>query len=221
MSSPTDMAASTDTIAHSAKPGTSARPRLASVVGMLALGGAAALLGTFIWQAGVLAPPAPQDVKSEDTIAKPDQITSSNASIAGRDKNNRPFEINATSGEQDKVIENLVHMQRVTGVFERPNGAKLDVRSDTGQFDRKGNDLQLTGNVVFSEGSRFTARMEKAAINTLDQSLSSQSAVKVDMQGTMIEADSLTVTGEGTRILFKGGVKARFADPKRKTGDVQ
>ena len=30
------------------------------------------------------------------------------------------------------------------------------------------------------------------------------------MQGTMIEADSLTVTGNGTRILFKGGVEGQI-----------
>jgi hypothetical protein len=38
------------------------------------------------------------------------------------------------------------------------------------------------------------------------------------MQGSMIEADSLTVSGNGTHILFKGGVKARFKTTTR-TGD--
>jgi hypothetical protein len=61
--------------------------------------------------------------------------------------------------------------------------------------------------------------MEKAAINTEDQSLVSQSPVKVDMQGTLIEAQSLTVTQNGTRILFKGGVKARFVTKTKTNGD--
>jgi lipopolysaccharide assembly outer membrane protein LptD (OstA) len=168
------------------------------IVGGLALLGVVALMGTFIWQAGVLAPPRPQDVTAVDVIEKPEQITSTNASIAGR--------------------EHLVHMNEVTSVFERPSGAKLDVSSQTGQYDRKTKALELSGDVVFSEGTRFKAVMEKAAIDTNTQMLTSRSPVKVDMQGTMIEADSLTVTENGTRILFKGGVRARFEN-KKKTGD--
>ncbi len=195
------------------------RSTFAVWLGAAALLGAIALMTLFVWQAGVLAPPAAQDVKTDDVVAKPEQITSENASIAGRDKNDRPFEIRAKSGEQDKTISSLVHMNSVTGAFERPSGAKLDIESSTGQFDRKSKALELSGNVVFSEGTRFKATMDKAAINTDDQSLASKSPVKVDMQGTMIEADSLTVTENGTRILFKGGVKARFVTQNKTTGD--
>jgi lipopolysaccharide export system protein LptC len=189
------------------------------IVGGLSLTAVAVLLGTFIWQAGVLAPPAPQDVAATDVVEKPDQITSTNASISGRDKNNRPFEITAASGEQDKSIDNLVHMNSVKSVFERTSGAKLDVTSQGGTFDRKTRALELSGNVVFSEGKRFKALMEKAAIDTETQMLTSKSPVKVDMQGTMIEADSLTVTDNGSRILFKGGVKARFNMTTKANGD--
>jgi lipopolysaccharide export system protein LptC len=195
------------------------RSNLASVVGVVALAAAMGFIGLFVWQAGVLAPPAPQAVKTNDVVAKPEQITSQNASISGRDKSNRPFEIKAKSGEQDKLIDSLVHMQTITSVFERANGQKLDVTSEQGQYDRKTKALELSGNVVFSEGVRFKAVMSKAAINTDDQSLASKSPVKVDMQGTMIEADSLLVTDSGTRILFKGGVKAKFNMKTNATGD--
>ncbi len=192
---------------------------IAGLIGVLSLSGALGLIGLFVWQAGVLAPPSPQSVKTDDRVEKPEQITTLNATISGRDKANRPFEISAKSGEQDKSIAHLVHMQNVASVFERSNGAKLDVTSDTGQYDRKSKALELMGNVVFSEGVRFRAVMTKAAINTEDQSLASKSPVKVDMQGTLIEADSLTVTENGTRILFKGGVKAKFKIKTKTTGD--
>jgi lipopolysaccharide export system protein LptC len=194
------------------------RSSLSKLLGGGAAMGALGLMGLFIWQAGVLAPPAPQDIKNDDTVEKPEQITSQNASIAGTDKNNLPFEIHAKSGEQDKALENIVHMQTVTSVFKRPSGSKLDVSSDTGRYDRKTKGLELNGNVVFSEGERFRAVMQKAAIDTQNQSLASQSPVKVDMQGTLIEANSLEVTSGGTRLLFKGGVKAHF-EKKKTTGD--
>jgi lipopolysaccharide export system protein LptC len=196
------------------------RSSLSGLVGGAALLGALGLMGTFIWQAGVLAPPAPQDVKSDDIVAKPDQITASNATISGRDKNDLPYTINAVTGEQDKTIDTLVLMNTVTGAFKRPSGAKLDIVSKTGQYDHKSKALELSGDVVFTEGTRFKATMDKAAINTDDQSLVSKSPVKVDMQGAMIEAASLTVTDNGTRILFKGGVKAKFITHNTNTGDT-
>jgi lipopolysaccharide export system protein LptC len=196
------------------------RSSLSGLLGGVALLVALGLMGTFIWQAGVLAPPAPQDVKSDEVVAKPDQITASKASISGRDKNDRPYTINAVSGEQDKTIDTLVLMNTVTGAFERPSGAKLDIASKTGQYDHKSKALELSGDVVFTEGTRFKATMDKAAINTDDQSLVSKSPVKVDMQGAMIEAASLSVTENGTRILFKGGVKAKFITHNTKTGDT-
>lgn len=192
---------------------------MVGLVGLLALAALVGFLGLFVWQAGVLAPGAPQQSSVTAPVEKPDQITAANASIAGRDKNNLPYEIKARSGEQDKVVEHVVLMQSVESRFERATGSSINIASDTGRYDRKSKDLVLTGNVLIREGTRFSAHMDKASINTDDQTLVSQSPVKVDMQGGMIEAESLTVSGNGTRILFKGGVKARFTSKTAKTGD--
>jgi lipopolysaccharide export system protein LptC len=186
------------------------RSSFIQLIGVAAGLGVVGLVGFFVWQTSVLAPPSPQDVKTQDVVAKPDQITAQNAGISGRDKNNRPFQIKAKSGEQDKLTESLVHMQQVEGAFERPSGGKLDITSASGKFDTKTRQLELNGHVVFQENQRFKATMDKAFVDTNDQSLTSGAPVKVDMQGTLIEANSLTVTQNGSRILFKGGVKARF-----------
>jgi lipopolysaccharide export system protein LptC len=216
MSSPTDA-----TPQSAARRVVSAQRRLslASTLGAAAGLGGLGILGLFIWQSSQLRPAAPTDVQTAATVQNPEQISSENASIAGRDANNRPYEIHAATGQQDKLVDTLIHMQTVTGVFERPSGAKLDLQSKEGAYNSKTKALELQGDVVFNEGSRFKAVMSRASINTLDQTLQSQTPVKVDMQGTLIEADSLTVTGNGSRILFKGGVKAKFNMKTRTTGD--
>lgn len=189
------------------------------IIGLLAAVAGIALLGVFVIQAGILAPRAPQDVAPDVAIANPEQITGENSRITGLDKNKRPFEIRAKTGQQDKTVETLVHLQTVTGAFERPSGSKLDVTAAAARYDTKSKDLALDGNVVFSEGERFKALMDKAKVNMDDQSLQSLSPVTVDMQGAHILADSLSVTDQGNRILFKGGVKARFVTKPQATGD--
>lgn len=188
---------------------------LAGVVAVFGMG----VLGVFVYQAGVLAPAPPQEVKTAIAIENPNQITGKDSRISGVDRNQRPYRIEAKTGQQDTKINSLVHLQTVTGVFERPSGAQLDVTAANAQYDTKTKDLALEGDVVFGEGNRFKARMDKAKVNMDDQSLQSAAPVKVDMQGTMIEADSLSVTDNGNRILFKGGVKARFVTKPTATGD--
>lgn len=186
------------------------RARLQKWLGLGAIAIALALAGVFVVQTSVLAPPSPQEVKADIKIAYPEQVSGANSRINGLDRNQRPYEIRAKSGVQDKTIETLVHLQNVEGDFERSNGSKLDVVASGARFDTKSRDLLLEGNVVFSEGQRFVAKMAKASVNMENQLLVSQSPVEVNLQGAVIKADSLQVLDNGNRILFRGGVKARF-----------
>jgi hypothetical protein len=144
MSSPTDLQSRRSQTAQS-------RASLSRLVGAAALVVALGLLGLFVWQAGVLAPSAPQDVAVTEPVEKPDQITAENASISGRDKNNLGYEIRAASGEQDKTVEHVIHMQSVNSQFERASGSSVDVSSVRGRYDRKSKDLLLTGDVLIRD----------------------------------------------------------------------
>jgi lipopolysaccharide export system protein LptC len=174
--------------------------------GLVVLG----LIAYFVVKAGFLVPPAPQDVKSEIAIANPDVATGQNARINGFDRNNHAYEIRAITGVQDKTVTSLVHLDGMTADFVRPGGENLVVTSDKAHFDNKSKVMDLAGNVVLDQGQKFKATMDKATVNTVDQTLQSQSPVVVETRGGIIHADSLTVTDNGNRILFKGGVKAHF-----------
>ncbi len=186
------------------------RARLQRLLGLGAIALALVLAGVFVVQTSVLAPPSPEEVKADIKIIYPEQVSGVNSRINGLDRNQRPYEIRAKSGVQDTTIETLVHLQNVEGDFERSNGSKLDVVAAGARFDTKTRDLLLEGNVVFSEGQRFVAKMAKASVNMDNQVLASQSPVEVNLQGAIIKADSLQVLDNGSRILFRGSVKARF-----------
>jgi len=154
-------------------------------------------------------------------VENPTLITGGPSKILGFDKNKLPFEITAQKGVQDAQVDSLVHLQDVDSNFARPDGTKLVITSITAAYESKTKALDLEGKVVFTEGARFTARMEKASVNMDDQSLSSRSPVAVDVIGGKITADSLTITSNGERIIFRGGVKARFVTQKGNSGDGQ
>lgn len=169
-----------------------------------------ALVTYFIVKVGFLVPPSPQNVKNNIVVANPETATGQVARINGFDRNNHPYEIRAKSGVQDTAISSLIHLDGMTADFIRPAGENLTVISDTAHFDNKSKVMDLAGNVVLDQGQKFKAKMDKATVNTVDQTLQSQSPVVVETRGGIIHADSLTVTENGNRILFKGGVKAHF-----------
>jgi lipopolysaccharide export system protein LptC len=174
---------------------------------------------TFAVQLGIFGKATPKTETQLAPVEKPNQITGGPSKIAGFDKNKLPFEITASKGVQDEVNENLVHLETVDSVFARPNGAKLTINSSAAAYETKTKDLELQGSVVFAEGDRFRAHMDKASVNMEDQTLTSRSPVAVDIIGGKITADNLTISSNGERIIFKGGVKARFMTNRPKPGD--
>lgn len=187
--------------------------------GLAAGAAAVGLLAVFVIQTGALRPAGPETSDEPAAVEYPDQVSGSSATISGYDKNQKPFAIRAARGQQDKSVKTLVHLQDVVGNFERTTGRSMDVSASAARYDTKTRKFELEGNVILSEGGRMKAVMETAEIDTADQSLRTASPVTVDMQGASIKAGSLAVSENGTRVLFKGGVKARFMTNTAPAGD--
>jgi LPS export ABC transporter protein LptC len=192
---------------------------LTRLAGTVAAGVAAGLLALFVLQAGILNVADPQKSALPQVVENPVQLSGTNAVITGHDSNRKPYEIRAAKGLQDKLVKTLVHLQDVSGRFERASGGNMDIASRTGRFDTATKKFELQGNVVISEKDRMRAVMESAEIDTNDQSLKSSGPVAVDMRGASIRANSLSVSANGTRVLFRGGVKARFVTNTSPTGE--
>lgn len=198
------------------------RAGLARWFSFLALVAALGLVISFMVQLGVFnLSPKNQVVVVEAPVENPNQVTGGPSRIAGFDKNNLPFTITAQHGEQDAGVASLVHLNAISSEFTRPSGAKLAITSNTALYETRTKALDLEGEVLFAEGDRFRARMDKASVNMDDQTLTSRSPVSVDIIGGHITADSLAISSNGSRILFKGGVKARFVTQRQNSGDGQ
>jgi len=169
-----------------------------------------AALVAFLIQSGFFSNFLPQPVKAPEVLENASVISGTESHISGMDKENLPYEIAAQKGVQDKESDHLIHLQTVTGVFHRPNNKQVNLNSNTALYDAKTKTMSMAGNVVFEEPGHFIARMEKANVNLDDKSLVSDSPVHVDMTNGTVEADSLEITENGKRSLFKGRVKAKF-----------
>jgi lipopolysaccharide export system protein LptC len=207
MSSLTDVAH--DPLFRNAKR-VSRRAHIAPYVSAGFAGLAAAVLLLFAYQAGFFDQFAPQAPKPP--ISKPaEQVTVSQSTITGFDKNNRPYALTAQSAVQDKDVPNKVHLETVSGESQRSNGEAMKMRADTGLYDTSTKNLVLKGAVEIASQGRFTAHMDTAHVAVKENKLVSYSPVTVDLSGGgTIKAQALQITNDGDNILFFDGVRAEF-----------
>lgn len=178
------------------------------------------MVALFLVQAGLFGALMPEEKPAPAFTGDPDEATAADSTITGLDKQNLPYQVKAKRGWQDKDKPNLVHMESIDATFGKAGGKSYLMVSNTGIYDTKTKELDLEGAIAISEGSRFTARMEKAHMVVESKELSANVPVDVEMGGGTIRANGLQITDDGAKILFLNGVKARFGAEAQKGDQV-
>jgi len=195
------------------------RARLAPILSWAALAFGLGLVIVFLVQAGLFSALRPKPKPAPLTVEMPEQISGAFARIAGIDRENQPYVITAKKGYQDKESADLVHMEDLTGTFQRKSSQPFELFSDTGLYHSKVKEMDLEGNVRIVEKGRFTANMTKAHVELEKKNLVSNVPVVVEMEAGTINANGLQVSNDGNNIKFLNGVKARFNQTMKK-GDT-
>jgi lipopolysaccharide export system protein LptC len=207
MSSPTDQARKAVRRAGLAK----ALTWLAAALGL-------GFVVAFLVQAGLFNALVPDAPRTEPQT-RADQITATQSTVTGMDRQKLPYEVTAKRGWQDEATPTLVHLEAPEGRFRRPAGTEYMISAETGLYDTEAKKLDLSGNVLLEQKDRFTARMDRANIVVEEKRLVSDSPVAVSFGSGMVNANAMQITDDGARILFLNGVKARFDAPQAK-GDI-
>ncbi len=215
MSSPINQAAGNQALGRALR-----FARGSQVLGWLVILGIVGIVGVFLAQAGLFSFLLPDEATPPKPVPNPDQITATDSTVSGIDRENQPYDVKAERGWQDETTPTLVHLETVEGHFRRLSGAEYTIRSGTGTYDTKLKSLELAGNVVIVQKDRFTARMDKAHVDVEEKKLTSDAAVDVSFANGTVRSNGIEISGDGTRILFLKGVKATFNAGSAK-GDAQ
>lgn len=195
------------------------RARLAPILSWAALAFGLGLVIVFLVQAGLFSALRPKPAPPPLTVEMPEQIAGAYARIAGFDSQNQPYVITAKKGYQDKETADMVHLEDLTGTFQRKSGQSFELFSSAGLYHAKVKEMDLEGRVRIVEEGRFTATMAKAHVELEKKNLVSDVPVVVEMEAGTIQANGLRVDNDGNNIKFLNGVKARFNQIMKK-GDT-
>ena len=193
---------------------------IARLASWLAVAVGAGFVILFLVQAGLFRAMLPGDNGPPISLPNPDQISATQSTVSGLDRQNQPYQVKAERGWQDEKVATLVHLEVIEGQFRKVSGAEYTLTANTGTYDTKIKELDLAGNVTISEKDRFTAVMDKAHVVVDEKKLTSEVPVDVRFGSGTVKANGMQITDDGARILFLNGVKARFSQEPA-TGDGQ
>ncbi len=176
------------------------------VAGLAGLG----ILLVYLFQSGFFSMLVPIQHAQPYSAPATKEISGTDALINGYDKNGLPYVITANRATQDTNDTKLVHLAEPRGAFTRSSGKKIDLSGESARYNTETKLLNLEGDVVFEQLGSYKANMAKADLDLNDLSLSSKSAVHVEMDSGVVDADHLEISDNGKKTLFSGHVKANL-----------
>jgi lipopolysaccharide export system protein LptC len=127
----------------------------------------------------------------------------SEAKYHGLDAHGEPFTL--TAGSASQIDSNEIALQKPTGDISLKSGAWLELKSETGLFHQRSQQLGLNGNVTLyrNDGTIMTAPV--AMIDLKQGNASSKAPVQVQGPfGTLNAANGFNLTDHGADVVFNG-----------------
>jgi len=143
------------------------------------------------------------------------EVQLSGARYRGLTPGGKPYEITAALANEYPDGSGRVDMNQPTAVFTLRNGSIVNLRSDVGVFNKETDIVIMSGAVVVTQPDRYL-RLDTEALEANLKAGEMHSDVPVLVQDIdrRINADSMKVYDNGSRIIFGGTAKMIIKENK-------
>lgn len=128
--------------------------------------------------------------------------------LSGYRKDNRPYEVTAEAALQEIRNPTQVELQTLTARLQMEREGWVTVNAKTGHFDTQKEQLRLVDDVRITTEGGYDIRMRTADVDFKSGTVVSKEPVKVSLDTTTIDANTLDVKDNGALISFQGRVRA-------------
>lgn len=125
----------------------------------------------------------------------------------GKTKASKAYEVTASSAFLDPGDPDRIHLDQLRAVLEQTGEAPMHLRADEGVYLRKGELLELDGDLelTFGEGYRFTT--ESADVDLGRGHVAGAEPIKGEGPVGTLAADGFDIEDGGKRLRFEGRVQ--------------
>ena len=178
-------------------------------VGYLKIGlpaGAAALVLLFAAWAWISAPEGfTTDITG--SAVKDGKLVMANPKLNGFTKDNLPYAMTAERAVQDLTNAAQIELENINARLPIEADSWADIVAQRGVFDNESNTLDVTSPMTIKTNRGVVAKLKSAFVDIDLGSVISSEPVSIEMNGSTLRADTMTVEEQGQVIVFEGRVR--------------
>lgn len=134
------------------------------------------------------------------------KITMEAPRLAGFTKDQREYEVTATSASQDTKNPTIVEMKEISGRIDMEDKSKVTLTAVEGVYDTKADLLKLSQEILIVSTAGYQGRLIEAEVEVKKGRIVSEKPVQLKMPQGTLDANRMEVTETGSVIRFDGGV---------------
>jgi lipopolysaccharide export system protein LptC len=134
------------------------------------------------------------------------KITMQAPKLTGYTRDHRWYELSAGGASQDITKPDMIELQEVRAKIEAGDKSTIHLSATGGLFNRKGDVLTLSRNVVLRSSGGFEMHLDEAVVDTGKGEVVSDKPVSVFTEDATLKAERLEVAKSGEIVRFLGGV---------------
>lgn len=127
--------------------------------------------------------------------------------VSGFTRDERSYRVTAERAQHQLSDPNLIEMRGISAAFTLEDGKAASVKAQNGVFDNRSKRLLLQGSVRLHSEKGYSLEAETAEVDIDKDRIVSDGAVRARMGAMDTQAQHMTVSEGGERILFEGRVK--------------
>lgn len=133
------------------------------------------------------------------------KITMEAPRMAGFTPDGRAYEVSAQAAAQDVTNPTQVELHKINARIEMQDKTPVRMTATRGLFDTRGEVLKLDDEIVL-QSSNYEGRLKEATVSMKQGTVLSKKPVTLKFLNGDLQAQGLSITGNGDLILFEGGV---------------
>ncbi len=152
-----------------------------------------------------------EGVSLESASIQDGKLVMANPSIDGFTANDQPYKMTARRALQEiGGATQRIDLEGIEARLPLDSDTMAHVRAEAGVFDRDANTLDIESEILVETDKGMSARINTARLDLSSGSLETDQPVDIRMEGTQIRADSMTISNNGSVMVFDRKVRVEI-----------
>lgn len=168
-----------------------------------------------------LSMPSIEGVSADGAAFTDGKLVMANPKLDGYTKDNLPYAMTAARATQDAGRTNVILLDDIDAKLPIDARNTANIIAASGVYDNEKNTLKIDSAIKITTTEGLVANFASANVDIAAGTMSTQDPVRIEINQTQIEADSMNVTENGKVMVFERRVRVSIAPKANENSEAK